>query len=60
MMKTEYVYRTNVSALKNWLDQFEGDAEVFIGGTQDAGYVVVGKDDAQRVFSLFDDAQEEN
>jgi hypothetical protein len=54
-MKTEYVYRSNVGALKQWLEQFADDAELFIGGTPDAGFVVVGKDDAERMFALYDD-----
>lgn len=54
-MKTEYVYRSNVGALKQWLEQFADDVELFIGGTPDAGYVVAGKDEAERVFALYDD-----
>ena len=58
-MKTEYVYRSNVGELKKWLEQFDDSTELFIGGTQDAGYVVAGKDEAEHVFALFDDKRGE-
>lgn len=54
-MDTIYKTRSTVAELRAWLDQFQPDDMVFIGGTPISGYVTVGDGKDERLFALFDD-----